>query len=96
MNRCKELNINFLKLKYKIPESASTTGREASETMTLADDHLILIFEDKLRLSSGISILNETFKNFRLRINAKKTKTMILNTNMKEENMMSQALDRLS
>ena len=83
MNRCKELNINFLKLKYKIPESASTTGREASGTMTLdwigyADD-LILIFEDEMSLSRGISLLNETFNNFRLRINAKKTKTMILN-----------------
>ena len=54
--------IKFLKLKYKIPESASTTGRRASGTMTLdwigyADD-LILIFEDELSLSRGISLLN--------------------------------------
>ena len=54
---CKELSIKFLKLKYKIPESASTTGRTASGTMTLdwvgyADD-LILIFDDELGLSRG-------------------------------------------
>ena len=71
MDRCKELNIKFLKLKYEIPESASTTGRRASGTMTLdwigyADD-LILIFEDELSLSRGISLLNETFNNFTLR-----------------------------
>ena len=88
IDRCKELNIKFLKLKYKIPESASTTGRTASGTMTVdwvgyADD-LILIFEDELSLSRGISILNETFKNFRLRINATKTKSMILNQKYEE------------
>ena len=83
IDKCKESSIKFLKLKYKIPRSASTTGRTASGTMTVdwvgyADD-LILIFDDELSLSLGISILNETFETFRLRINATKTKTMILN-----------------
>ena len=83
IDKCKKSSIKFLKLKYKIPRSASTTGRTASGTMTVdwvgyADD-LILIFDDELSLSLGISILNETFETFRLRINATKTKTMILN-----------------
>ena len=88
IDKCREQSIKFLKLKYKIPESASTTGRTAIGTMTVdwvgyADD-LILIFDDELSLSRGISILNETFENFRLRINARKTKTMILNQKYEE------------
>ena len=83
LDKCKQSSIKFLKLKYKIPGSASTTGRTASGTMTVdwvgyADD-LILIFDDELSLSRGISILNETFETFRLRINATKTKIIILN-----------------
>ena len=83
LDKCKELKINFLKLKYRIPESASSTGRIACGTVTIdwngyADD-LVLAFEDEQSLANGILLLNETFKNYRLSINATKTKTMILN-----------------
>ena len=47
-------------------------------------DDLILIFENERSLFRGISLLNETFQNFRLRINATKTKTMILNQKYEE------------
>ena len=83
LDKCKKLKINFLKLKYRIPESASSTGRTACGTVTIdwngyADD-LVLAFEDELSLANGILLLNETFKHYRLSINATKTKTMILN-----------------
>ena len=83
LDKCKELKINFLKLKYRIPESESSTGRTACGTVTIdwngyADD-LVLAFEDELSLANGILLLNETFKHYRLSINATKTKTMILN-----------------
>ena len=59
MDNCGKLNIKFLKLRYRIPESASSIGRVSSGTMTInwsgyADD-LILT-------SEGICLLNETFK----------------------------------
>ena len=88
MDKCKESKIKFLKLKYKIPESASSTGRVSCGTVTIdwngyADD-LILAFEDELSLAKGISLLNETLKKYRLSINATKTKTMILNQKYEE------------
>ena len=88
MDNCEKLNIKFLKLRYRIPESASSTGRVSSGTMTIdwsgyADD-LVLTFEDERSLAKGICLLNETFKNYRLRINATKTKTMILNQKYEE------------
>ena len=58
IDKCREQSIKFLKLKYKIPESASTTGRTSSGTMAVdwigyAYD-LILIFEDDLSLVIGL------------------------------------------
>ena len=35
LDKCKKLKINFLKLKYRIPESASSTGRTACGTVTI-------------------------------------------------------------
>ena len=83
IERCKQNGIKFLKLKYRIPEIASTTGRTASGGMTVdwcgyADD-LILVFDDLESLQKGIILLNKTFSAWRLKINISKTKTMILN-----------------
>ena len=74
--------IQFLQLKYKIPGSASTTGRTAMGEFTLdwcgyADD-LQLAFDDEESLQQGIVTLDETFRQYRLNINTSKTKTMIL------------------
>ena len=83
MNLCKEKGINFLNLKYKIPQLASSTGKTAMGKLTLdwcgyADD-LLLVFDDIESLRQGIEILDETFRRYRLSINSSKTKTMILN-----------------
>ena len=57
MDNCEKLNIKFLKLRYRIPESASSTGRVSSGTMTIdwsgyADD-LVLTFEDERSLAKS-------------------------------------------
>ena len=83
LNTCKQENIQFLQLNYKIPDSASSTGKTAIGNFTLdccgyADD-LLIAFENEKSLSRGIEILDETFKRYRLSINISKTKTMILN-----------------
>ena len=88
LEKCKEQNIKFVKLKYRIPASASSTGRLSCGTVTVdwngyADD-LILAFDDERSLTQGISLLNDTFKKYRLNINAAKTKTMILNQKYEE------------
>ena len=49
-----------------------------------ADDILVL-FEDIVSLKKGIHILNKTFKRFRLEVNPKKTKTMIMNQQLDHE-----------
>ena len=83
IEKCKQNGIKFLKLKYKIPEAASKSGRIAIGEMTVdwcgyADD-LLLVFDDSESLQKGINLLNETFNAWRLKINVSKTKTMILN-----------------
>ena len=62
MNLCKEKGINFLNLKYKIPQLASSTGKTAMLTLDwcgYADD-LLLVFDDIESLRQGIEILDET------------------------------------
>ena len=87
MSRCNDDNeVNFLKLKYKIPEIASSTGRTAKGEMKVdwcgyADD-LLLVFNDEPSLCKGITLLDETFTKYKLSINITKTKTMILNQHL--------------
>ena len=83
LNECEKEGIKFLKLKYKIPKSASSTSKTTMGSFTLdwsgyADD-LLILFEDENSLRRGVTILDETFKRYRLNINESKTKTMILN-----------------
>ena len=82
-------NIKFLRLNYKIPESASSTGRTATGDFVLewcgyADD-LVLSFDDEKSLQKGIAILDEVFTRYRLSINTSKTKSMILNQQYQEQ-----------
>ena len=86
MSICKENNVNFLKLKYRIRSTATTREECASEyrgdhTVDWSGyaDNLELAFETKQDLEKGLYLLDETFCRFYLQINSSKTKTMILN-----------------
>ena len=86
LTACKNENLRFLKLKYKIPKEASSTENLAIGNFDVnwigyADDILVL-FDDIASLKKGIHILNGTFKRFRLEVNPKKTKTMIMNQHL--------------
>ena len=89
LKKCKIKAIKFLSMKYKIPRSASTTGRESIGEFNLdwvgyADD-LMLTFNDKDSLQQGIILLDEIFTEYRLKINTKKTQTMIFNHQYSEQ-----------
>ena len=89
LGKCHTNGINFLKLKYNIPSSASNSGRVTKGTYELdwtgyADD-LMITFDDLASLQKGITILNELFKQYRLKINITKTKTMIFNQQLDNE-----------
>ena len=78
-----EYRIKFLKLKYNIPDSVSSTGRTTKGEFEIdwtgyADD-LVLIFEDHESLQKGIAILDKLFTQYGMKINVSKTKTMIFN-----------------
>lgn len=82
VNECASKNIKFQKIKYRIRTSASTSRSSRSGTLVLdwigyADD-LILFFEDVGSLREALAVLNDTFTRFNLKINPKKTETMIL------------------
>ena len=83
LQKCRQGGVNFIKLKYRIPEKASSTNMTAAGDMLIdwsgyADD-LMLFFDDENSLRLGLKILDETFLRYRLKINPSKTKTMILN-----------------
>lgn len=83
---CERKNIKFIKPKYTIPKSASTSennylGSYGSKIITwvgYADD-IVLVFEDNHNMQEGLIMLNKTFKRFGLKINVSKTKSMIFN-----------------
>ena len=87
MDLCDKRNIRFLKLKFRIPSTATTRGERLNKTdkgalnadwAGYADD-LELIFEDADNLQKGLNALEETFSRYNLSINTTKTKTMIFN-----------------
>ena len=87
MKACEERNIKFMKLKYRIPSTATTReerrnksdfGSHNVDWIGYADD-LVLVFEDTDNQQKGLDTLNETFKRYHLTINVTKTKTMIFN-----------------
>ena len=83
LESCKNKGVQFLKLQYLIPESASSSTRCASGEVAIdwcgyADD-LLIVFENKDDIKKGIDILYSTFDRYRLNINSIKTKAMILN-----------------
>lgn len=80
---CSSRNIKFSKFKYRIRTAASTSRQFRNGMLELdwigyADD-LVLFFEDAASLKLALETLNETFAKFKLKINAKKTETMIIN-----------------
>ena len=83
LDTCKNENIKFLQLQYKIPKSASSSKMTAIGDLTLDwsgyADNLMIFFDDEDSLCRGVGILDATFKIYRLSINTSKTKTMILN-----------------
>ena len=89
LGECRTNKIDFLKLKYNIPSSASNTGRVAKGEYELdwtgyADD-LMITFDDLASLQKGLNILNELFSKYRLKINVSKTKTMIFNQQLENK-----------
>ena len=73
LEKCKIKVIKFLSIRYKIPRSANTTGKEAIGEFNLdwvghADDFM-LTFDDKDSLQQGIILLDGIFTVFRLKIN---------------------------
>lgn len=80
---CTSKNIKFTKFKFRIRTSASTSRSNRSGEVELdwigyADD-LVLFFEDAASLRTALTVLNDTFSRLHLKINAKKTETMIIN-----------------
>ena len=93
LEKCKQEGVRFLQVKYKIPETASSTNMAAAGDMVIdwsgyADD-LMLFFEDEESLCLGLKILDETFRRYRLNINPSKTKTMIFNQQHEERDYPS-------
>lgn len=89
LQQCKDKNINFLKLKYRVKPTATTRDERRNQTdhgnittdwAGYADD-LILTFEDQENLQKGLTELDELFSRYHLKINVSKTKTMIINHN---------------
>ena len=86
IQECERKNIKFIKPKYTIPRSASTSenkllgsyGTKMISWVGYADD-IVLVFEDNLNMQEGLIMLNKTFKRFGLKINVSKTKSMIFN-----------------
>ena len=87
MNLCKYRNIKFLKLRYRIPSTATTREERRNKTdygqhdvdWTGYADDLGLQFENADNLQKGLNALDDTFKRYHLTINVTKTKTMIVN-----------------
>jgi hypothetical protein len=89
LESCRKNRIKFLKLKYNIPSSVSSTGRTSKGEFDLdwtgyADD-LVLTFDDRDSLKRGITILDELFTQYGMKINVSKTKTMIFNKQAMDE-----------
>ena len=87
INACQKQNIWFLKLNYYIPSSASNTGRDTTGVQLLDWSgyvDLLLFFEDEQRLCNGIQLLDEIFDRYRLGINVRKMKSMILNNQYRQ------------
>ena len=102
--KCQENNVKFLvkflKLKYRIRATATTRDERAKDQHTVdwacyADD-LKLVFDSISDLEKGLNILHETFVRFHLQINAKKTKTMIVNFKSQNQNEYPQSIVTLN
>ena len=73
LEECDKGNINFLKLKYNIPDVASHSeipfvAFHAPDWIGYADE-LTLMFENNEYLRKGLYLLNKVFERFGLKIN---------------------------
>ena len=72
LDECKRKDVNFLKLKYKIPAAVSSTGRISQGKWGMdwsgyAGD-LVLVFDDEESLRKAVRILDHVFNQYRLKI----------------------------
>ena len=92
IQECDKKNIKFIKTRYTIPRTASTSenntlgsyGMNQLSWVGYADD-IVLVFENIAQLQAGLVTLNQTFRKFGLQINVSKTKSMIFNFDKAEE-----------
>ena len=89
MDSCNEKDINFLDLRYRIPSYASKSERTRFGSQKLnwigyADD-IVLMFDSMKKLQNAINILNQTLRRFSLTINVSKTKSVIVNYQLNDE-----------
>ena len=86
---CKQRNINFLELRCCIPPYVSKrerthVGFHQLDWIGYADD-LVLALDNKQSLQNAINLLDKTFRRFSLAINVSKTKSMIINHQLIDE-----------
>ena len=79
----------FMDLRYRIPEYASKRKRTRVGSQNLnwvgyADD-IVLIFDSMQNLEKAINLLDQTFRRFSLVNNVSKTKSMIVNYQLNDE-----------
>ena len=97
LEKYKEKKIKFLSIRYKILESASSTESTATSNFKIRvqfesqkwcgyAEYLLLAFNDKKSLHKGIETIDEVFTRYRLNINTSKIKSIILNSNTKNQN----------
>ena len=93
---CSRKNVEFHKVKYNIRKSATSAvqenwrskreniGEMENSWVGYADD-IELFFNEIPQLQKALSILDDVFTRFSLSINAKKTKTMIINSSISKD-----------
>ena len=87
MTHANDASLAFFKFKFRIPtvrsdrsrmRSNCTTGNSQLDWAGYADD-IVMYLTSLASLQSSLSLIDSIFKRFRLKVNAKKTETMITN-----------------
>ena len=89
LDKCTDIGIKFIQLKYRIPASAThpkriTVGQHYLDSVGYAED-LVLLFEDITNLELALDVLSATFKRYQLETNISETKMMIFNQYLNEK-----------
>ena len=91
LEACKVNQIEFHTTPFRIIDDARINKRDKNYSVTVVNagtayaDDLVLCFPDNANFQNGISILQNTFTDFGLTINATRTKSMIFNFHANEE-----------